>query len=67
VLNNTYGVSILYEDFQHILVDTNMLLDGFVRYIVHLYHKDQCDTLQYNLDLHIVLIMDTLDHFYIGA
>lgn len=58
-------MSILYEGFLHILVDMSMLLDGFVRYIVHLYHKDQCDMLLHNLDLHIFLMMDTLDHSYI--
>lgn len=58
-------MNILYEGFQHISVDMNMLLDDFVRYIVHLYHKGQCDMLLHKLDLHIFLTMDILDHSYI--
>lgn len=58
-------MSILYVDFLCILGDMRKLIDGFVRYIVHLFHKDQCDMLQHKLGLHIFQLLDILDHFYI--
>lgn len=58
-------MSILCVGFLYILVDTNTQLDGFVRYIVRLYHMGRFDMLLHTLDLHIFLIMDILDRFYI--
>lgn len=62
---NTYEVNILYVGCLCNLVDMNMLIDDFERYIGHLYHKGQCDMLLHILDLHIFRMIDTQGHFYI--
>jgi len=62
---NSYELSILCVDCQYSLVDKNMQLDGFVRYIVRLYRMGRFDMLLHILDLHIFLIMNILGRFYI--
>lgn len=65
ILELIVAVSILCVGCLYILLDMNTRLDGFVKYIVRLYHMDRFDMLLRILDLHIFLIMDILDRFYI--